>query len=528
MSSVKVLDVTLRDGGCVIDFNFGQNYMEQILDALEKSGVEIIELGYLDSQKGSESERTQFSNERVISQNFLKSKKKGITYVAMFDYGKFDPASLSPCTSDKIDGIRLAFHKKDRFAMVAAAREILRKGYKLYIQPMVVMRYSDQELLDLINTVNTQLKEAEAFYIVDSFGEMRENDLNRVVHLVDHNLDPGIALGFHSHNNIQLSYANAISFLKCNSSRELLVDSSILGMGKGAGNLSTEIFMEHLNLYYKKRYSLIPLLEVIDKVINTLRAESYWGYSIEYYLSSINHCTPSYAGHFYKKHMLPVEQVSELLGMISEDKKISFDKEYADRLYLTYNARRHYNDDPTIQVLRRAVRGKKVLLIAPGKKLSEADALVRQLLQEPDCISISLNYFDRYETDYVLTSRRDAYRSARCQKKRIITLSSVCDEGDSESLVIDYEKWVTLESGVQDSSGIIALKLMMACGAAELDLVGFDGYTTDVSLNYYEKSMSRPVSLEQAQKRNDYFRMYVDRVRKMIPVRFLTESLYDL
>ena len=79
MNSIKVLDVTLRDGGCVIDFNFGQAYMEQILNGLEKSGVDAIELGYLDAKKGSEQGRTQYCNEKVITEHFLKHKKPGIT-----------------------------------------------------------------------------------------------------------------------------------------------------------------------------------------------------------------------------------------------------------------------------------------------------------------------------------------------------------------------------------------------------------------------------------------------------------------
>ena len=86
MRSVKVLDVTLRDGGCVNDFNFGQSYMDQILAALEASGVECIELGYLDNKKGTEQGRTQYSSEQVIPQHFLKQKKPGVTYLAMMDY----------------------------------------------------------------------------------------------------------------------------------------------------------------------------------------------------------------------------------------------------------------------------------------------------------------------------------------------------------------------------------------------------------------------------------------------------------
>ena len=311
MKSLKVLDVTLRDGGCVNDFNFGEKYMNQILNSLEQSGVEIIELGYIDERKGSFSGRTQFINEHIIAKNLLKNKKPNIMYVAMMDYGKFNAENLSIYEDYLIDGIRLAFQKKDRYKIIEVAREIINKGYKLFIQPMTIMRYSDKELIEFIDLINTELPDATAFYIVDSFGEMRMGDLDRLIHLVEHNLIEGMPLGLHSHNNLQLSYFNAVTFLQSSTSRELIIDSSIMGMGKGAGNLNTELFLEHLNLYFGKNYYIAPLLEVIDKVLNQIRAEYYWGYSIEYYLSSINHCTPSYASHFYKKHMLPVHQVAE-------------------------------------------------------------------------------------------------------------------------------------------------------------------------------------------------------------------------
>ncbi len=527
MNSVKVLDVTLRDGGCVIDFNFGQDYMDQILTGLEKSGVDIIELGYLDAAKGTVEGRTQFCNEQVIPAHFLKHKKPGVMYVAMCDFGKFDPDTLAPYDGSGIDGVRIAFHKKDRLNMVPVAKKVLEKGYKLFIQPMTIMRYSDREILELLDVVNSELAEAEAFYVVDSFGEMRMDDLNRIVHLVDRNLKPNMTMGFHSHNNLQLSYSNAVTLLQFFSKRNVVIDSSILGMGKGAGNLNTELFLEHLNLYYGKNYKIGPLLEVIDKVLNTIRAEHYWGYSIEYYLASVNHCTPSYAGHFYKKHMLPVEQVAELLSLIAEEKKISFDKEYAEQLYLSYNARRHHNDDPAIQHLTELIQGKRVLLIAPGKRLEEGEEQIRELLVQDDVVSISLNVFDRFDTDYVLTTRVDAFRNAKVAGRQIIATSGICEEPEDNVHVIDYEKWVTVENGVHDSSGIVALKLMIACGARELMLAGFDGFSTNMNLNYYDKSMRRPVSQEQAERRNQYFRTYVSRLRKSIPVNFLTKSLYE-
>ena len=326
---IKVLDVTLRDGGCVNDFNFGQTYMEQILVAQESSGVDVIEMGYIDEVKGSASGRSQYINEQVITECLLKNKKPGVTYVAMMDYGKFNVDNLKLRTESSIDGLRVAFHKRNMHDMIPLGRKVIEKGYQLYIQPMITLRYSDVELLELIDLVNKELPDASGFYIVDSFGEMRPNDMNRALNLVDHNLIPSMLLGFHSHNNLQMSYSNACAMLQFPTNRNLMLDSSIMGMGKGAGNLNTELLLEHLNLYYGKSYKISPLLEVIDKVINQLHSEFYWGYAPEYYLSSANHCTPSYAGHFYNKHMLPIDQVGELLSMIDESKKISFDKNYA-------------------------------------------------------------------------------------------------------------------------------------------------------------------------------------------------------
>ena len=370
MNSLKVLDVTLRDGGCVNDFNFGQLYMEKILAAQEASGVDIIEMGYIDENRGAVSGRTQYVNEWVISEHILKHKKPGVIYVAMIDYGKFDVNKLQPRMKNGIDGIRMAFHKKDRFNVIELGKKIMEKGYLFFIQPMITLRYSDMELLELISLVNRELPNAYGFYLVDSFGEMRPNDMSRMLNLVDHNLIPDMTLGFHSHNNLQLSYSNAMTMLQFPTTRDLILDCSIMGMGKGSGNLNTELLLEHLNLFYGKNYKIVPLLEIIDKVINQFHNEFYWGYAPEYYLSSAYHCTPSYASHFYNKHMLPIDQVGELLGMITEEKKISFDQNYAETIYRKYNEKKAVDDSAVVAELKAEFSGKRLFLIAPGDRKS--------------------------------------------------------------------------------------------------------------------------------------------------------------
>lgn len=527
MNSLKVLDVTLRDGGCVNDFNFGQTYMEKIIAAQEASGVDFIEMGYIDENKGSTIGRTQYIDEKVIYKHFLKNKKPGVTYVAMMDYGKFNVDNLELKNKEGVDGIRMAFHKKNMKDIIHLGRKIIDKGYKFYIQPMVTLRYSDAELLELINIVNKELPDASGFYIVDSFGEMRPNDMSRILNLVDNNLIPTMTLGFHSHNNLQTSYSNAIAMLQFPTNRDLMLDCSIMGMGKGAGNLNTELLLEHLNLYYGKNYKIAPLLEVIDKVINQLHSEFYWGYAPEYYLSAVNQCTPSYAGYFYNKHMLPIDQVGELLSMIAPEKKISFDKEYAEEIYRKYNESKAVDDSATIDDLKKAFEGKKVLLIAPGKSIIEASDKIDDIMKADNIVTIGLNT-KRRGNDYLLTTRKEIYDSAVAEGLNLIVCSNISKGGRGNVKILNYANWIEIDERTHDSSSVIALNLLKACGVKEILLAGFDGFAVNINENYYDPNMRHPVTPEQAERRNGYYKNLIQRVKNSgIKVEFVTPSKYE-
>ena len=527
MKELKVLDVTLRDGGCVNNFAFGSSNIEKILAAQEAAGVDIIELGYIDAKNGSECERTQFKNDTAIVTSVLKHKKEGTRYVAMVDYGKYLLEELKPRSENTIDGIRLAFHKKDRDKIVEEGRKIIEKGYDFFIQPMITLRYTDIELLELINTVNRELPDASGFYIVDTFGEMRPNDMNRLLNLVDNNLISTMALGFHSHNNLQMSYSNAISMINFPTTRTLMIDSSIMGMGKGAGNLNTELLLEHLNIFYGKKYNIAPLLDVMDKVINQLHSEFYWGYAPEYYLSSANHCTPSYASHFYNKHMMPIDQVGELLGMIEEQKKISFYVKYAEEIYRTYNESKNIDESHTLEELKAILSGKTVMLVGPGKSIVDAKARIEITATREDVITIGLNT-DILCNDYILTTRKDVYEKALNGGQNIIVCSNISKGGRGNVKVLNYSNWIDIDDRTHDSSAVIALNLLVYCGVKSIILAGLDGFSTNITENYFDSTLRYPVNVEQANRRNEYYRRFIRKIKqKGVKVEFITRSLYE-
>lgn len=120
-------------------------------------------------------------------------------------------------------------------------------------------------------------------------------------YMAEHNLSTGIWIGFHSHNNMQLAYANAQCLVDVQTSHNLLIDASVYGMGRGAGNLNTELFVEYLNEYSCGKYLVKPLLRLIDEILDGFYQKNAWGYSLPRYLSASHNVHPNYASVFLKK-----------------------------------------------------------------------------------------------------------------------------------------------------------------------------------------------------------------------------------
>ena len=266
---IKALDCTLRDGGYVNNWMFGFKGIKNILNKLTQANIDIVECGFL-SQKTPYSEDSSVFDKPSSIAKVLPLNKGKVKYVAMINYGEYDTEDLEEYDGNSIDGIRVVFHKEERHNAIEYARAIKEKGYEVYIQPMVTVNYEDEELLDLIKAVNNIMP--YAMYIVDSFGVMSNNDLIRLFYIMDKNLDKNINMGFHAHNNIQLAYANAQILSDISTLRPLIIDCSVFGMGRGAGNLNSELFLGYLNLKFKRNYKIYPLLEIIDEELNRIYA----------------------------------------------------------------------------------------------------------------------------------------------------------------------------------------------------------------------------------------------------------------
>lgn len=328
--SVKILDCTLRDGGYVNDWNFGIDNIHDIVSGLNRAEIDFIECGFMKDTDYNINKSLYNLQENLTSAIPADIPREKL--VAMIDYGEFDFTKLSDKNEKSIFGFRIIFKKKHLTEALAAAAKIQAKGYNIFINPTFINQYTKEEFTNVIEQVNKI--NPYAFSIVDSMGIMHKNNAREFFELADSKLNQNITLCFHSHNNLQLSFTNALELIKIKSTRDIIIDSSLFGMGRGAGNIKTEFLINYLNEHQKKHYNLVPVLSLIHNIINKFFEEKPWGYSVPYYMAAQNFCHPNYASFLIEKN-LAFDTIDKILKKIPENKKSCYDKNLIENLYNT-------------------------------------------------------------------------------------------------------------------------------------------------------------------------------------------------
>lgn len=486
MNKVHILDCTLRDGGYCNEWRFGFENAKKIIDGLVEANVEIVECGFITNRVEYDTDVTKFNTIDQLAA-VIPSNREGKIFVAMMNYGEYNVETLPEYDGSSIDGIRVAFHKKHLSEALELCKAIKAKGYLVFIQAMVSLSYSDEEFLNLIRSVNEF--EPYAFYIVDSFGMMKGKDLTRLFYMVEHNLKDSIWIGFHSHNNMQLAYSNAQRLTTVQTSRNLIIDSSIYGMGRGAGNLNTELFTEYLNENAGKNYQLKPLLNLIDEILNEFYLRNYWGYSLPNYISAAHNAHPNYAGYLDDKKTLTVGDMNEIFEMMDDEKKVSYDKSYIEELYLKYMATGKVYEEHKTE-LKERLFGKKVLIIGPGKSSVEEKDKIIKFASKEDLVVLTINYdYDYRKSDFIFISNLRRYRELPEENRsRCIVTSNI--SGDGVYFQVKYRDLLNNEEAVRDNAALLAIKFLMKEGVKEIWLAGIDGYSHDARENYGKDDMA--------------------------------------
>lgn len=321
MNNIQILDCTLRDGGYVNNWEFSKNDSIDIISGIYSSGVRNIEIGILEN--GCKGNGTKFVNFEEI-EPLLENKKNDCKYAVMATVNGMSEINIPKRSSKTVDIVRLAFFKEDFKSLIKLTNSTIEKGYDVFIQPMATFMYSDLELKEMITEVN-KLK-PYAFYMVDSFSNLYPKDIRNMAEKILDTLDENICFGLHAHNNIQMAFANVIEFMSLNTARNLYVDGSIFGMGRGAGNVPTELLMEYLNKE-NSAYNATEILKTYQQYLEPIYKKYGWGYSMPYYLTATKSMNSVYGWYLLRNDITNIEMFNDILESIPEGFKHKLNKD---------------------------------------------------------------------------------------------------------------------------------------------------------------------------------------------------------
>lgn len=525
---VTLLDCTLRDGGYVNDWKFGYNNLINIFERLVDSGVDTIEVGFLDQRRPFDMNRSIMPDTESVNKMFGHLDKGNSSIIAMIDYGTCGIENIQPCNETILDGIRVIFKKHLSVPALEFCAQLKALGYKVYAQLVSVTSYSDAELLDLISLAN-DIK-PYAVSMVDTYGLMHQNNLLHYFDLLDSNLDIDISLGYHAHNNFQMGYANCISLINRSNytKRNLLVDGTIYGMGKSAGNAPIELIMMHMNRIWKDRYNIGQVLEAIDSSILQFYQTATWGYNIFYYIAALNNCHPNYVAFLMNKKTLSVQSIIELLSKLPKDKALLYDEKCIEDIYITYQTNT-IDDSEAMKKLREVLKGKTVFLVGPGNIDGVSNMI--ETTDSANRVVISINCVREGITqDFLFLCNAKRYLQMTVQLSQsdcaIIATSNLTKTGKNGfNYLLNYETLLEKAPIVADSATIMIMKVLKQMECKSIKFAGLDGYSHNSAQLFGDEEGADLIDNMQ-EYINSYIGDIINTVGKDTKIEFITKSWF--
>lgn len=263
---IKIIDVTLRDGGYKTNFHYSNQQIENILNLLDKSGVDYIEIGY---RNGPIRPILNIGNAGICDKKYLKKCRDLIqkTNLAVMLHAKNivddDIKELADCG---VDLVRMCVTKnqvENNLIYVDKAKEY---GLSVSINITRASQYTKEELNTLFFILKAY-KNIDMIYFADSNGSMFPSNIKLLYETYTPQFH--IPFGFHAHDNLGLAQANAIAAIEGGAQ---CIDTSLSGIGKGIGNLRLEFFASYLQAIGITKYDIEKILTASNFVHNTIDA----------------------------------------------------------------------------------------------------------------------------------------------------------------------------------------------------------------------------------------------------------------
>lgn len=298
--TTQFLDCTLRDGGYYTNWDFDEDLVSRYLAAMQANGINVIEIGY---RNPAHSEyKGEYFYTPVERIQWIRSRFDGKLAI-LIDVKSVSAASIRPLLDPlrgSVDMIRFAANPTNLQGALDVALVAKSMGFEIAFNVMYFSDWwSNQETLSTLVDFGQHL---DVVYLVDSYGAVYPAQVASAVSTL---VESKVKVGFHGHNNLELALANTLEAIRAGA---ILVDSTVTGMGRGAGNLKTELLLtsffgqKNLPLDFKSLSSLVAEFEL-------LRAEYGWGTSLPYMVAGAKSFPQGKVMDWITTRYYPLEEV---------------------------------------------------------------------------------------------------------------------------------------------------------------------------------------------------------------------------
>lgn len=278
---MKILDCTLRDGGYYTNWDFDSQTVNEYILAMNQLPIDYLEIGYRNNPSEEYLGRFGYTPVSILKHMREQTTKK---LAVMLNEKSTKPDDLDNLLDPIIgltDMVRIAIDPKNFERAVVLAKIVKSKGFEVGFNVMYMSKWQSEyvgfiDKLPMINGV------ADLFCMVDSFGGITPEEVTSLYYEVKSKTT--CPVGFHGHNNLQLGLINTLTAIRLGID---YVDATILGMGRGAGNLNMELLLTYLNAHDGLQFDFNILGDVISS-FTPLYEKYHWGTNLPYMIAGAN------------------------------------------------------------------------------------------------------------------------------------------------------------------------------------------------------------------------------------------------
>lgn len=233
----NILDVTLRDGGYLNQWQFSRVEITQLIDFLAKQGIRRVEVGFL---------RTVAQTTSVINgcpAAFLQEidrQHPGMQWVGMLNPADADWREAVEGKLQYLSLVRLTCTAEmiERALTIAAYLHEQSPTIKVSINLICISSYRHAEIVDLLKHIALS-PHVDRLYFADSRGALLPQDIEPLFALAKQHCQ--LPLGFHAHDTLGNAVENSNRAFACGCD---LIDVSLNSFGLAGGNTSLAAYLK--------------------------------------------------------------------------------------------------------------------------------------------------------------------------------------------------------------------------------------------------------------------------------------------